>query len=414
MLARRFLCIPLLAAALSTSLAARQPDPAPVAPVSPAPPIDPVPAAIDRCVEFLLSAQEGGQGDSRAEWPYEGVYRVGGRIPIGYRIGGTSIVAAALLCTPGYDADEPRQAAVARALKYVRTALHEPLMDPDYEGGYDVRGWGYTYALHFLLALKSAGELKAVPDELRASTEAEIRWCIDAIQQTEIAEAGGWNYARGKGKAAVSPPSPFMTGPTLMALFDAAAQGFAVDPAVIDRGLKALERGRAPSGSVAYAGKAREPRPEPIPGSVGRMLATETALYLAGRSDVSRIRGALDAFLVHWEWLDQRRAKKGTHEGPYGVAPYYFYYAHAQAARAITFLPTNDRAEYRRRLLERLFEVRLEDGLWNDRVFPRTANYGTSQALLVLLMPTLPKPSRWSPPGQAPAAPDAPNADTPE
>lgn len=367
-------------------------------------PAPPVPAAIARCIEFLVSAQEAHEAgkdeppapEAVAEWPYEGVYRVGGRIPIGYRIGGTSIVASALLLAPGYAEDQARREAVARATKFVTARLHDRLMNPDYDGGYDVRGWGYTYALQFLLTLKSTKAVDALPDDLKAAVEANITWCIDAIQQTEISQAGGWNYARQRGKDAVSPPSPFMTGPTLQALFEARRQGYPVDAGVVERGLVALERARADSGSIAYSGKANNDRPEPIPGSVGRMLAAEITLYLAGRGDVSRIRGALDSFLVHWEWLDKRRAKPGTHEPPYGVAPYYFYYAHTQAAQAIELLPRRDRAEYRRRLHERLFSVRLENGTWNDRVFPRTASYGTSQALMVLLMPALPEPARWA------------------
>lgn len=387
---------------------------------APAKPIDQIPSAITRCVEFLLSAQEAHglakdakpeSPDQVAEWPYEGVYRVGGKIPIGYRIGGTSIASVALLLAPDYATDGARKQAVLRAVKFVTASLHDKLMNPDYEGGYDVRGWGYTYALSFLLTLKSTGAISDLPDDLKQSVEEHIKWCIDAIQRTEINEAGGWNYARQQGKNAVSPTSPFMTGPTLQAMFEAKKQGYAVDAAVVERALKGLERGRADSGSVAYASMPEKDRAEPIPGAVGRMLASEITLYLAGRSDLVRIRGALDAFLVHWEWLDKRRAKPGTHEPPYGVAPYYFYYAHSQAAQAIELLPRRDRAEYRRRLYDRLFSVRLENGTWNDRVFPRTASYGTSQALMVMLMPKLPEPARWpAEGGGAPAKADTPTA----
>jgi hypothetical protein len=348
-------------------------------------------AAVSRCVEFLLAAQE---GDENAEWPYEGVYRVGGKIPVGYRIGGTSIVAGALMLAPGFTEDAARHQALARAVDFVDQRLGDPLMNPDYEGGYDVRGWGYTYALQMLLTCKSTAAIEKLPEELRPRIDERIRWCIKAIEQTEIAEAGGWNYARARGKDKVSPPSPFMTGPTLQALFEARQQGFEVDAGVVERGLKSLERGRASSGSISYSGDATK-RAEPVPGSVGRMLASEITLMLAGRSDVARVRGALDSFLVHWEWLDARRAKSGTHEPPYGVAPYYFYYAHQQAAQAIELLPSSDRAEYRRRLHDKLFSVRLDDGTWNDRVFDRTANYGTSQALLCLIAPKLPPPARW-------------------
>jgi hypothetical protein len=127
------------------------------------------------------------------------------------------------------------------------------------------------------------------------------------------------------------------------------------------------------------------------------MLATETTLYLAGKSDISRIRGAIDAFIVHWEWLNKRRAQPGTHEPPYNIAPYYFYYAHYYAAQAIEMLPQRERAEYRRRLDDLLMQTRHDDGTWNDRVFERSSNYGTAIAIMALMMPETPPPARWKP-----------------
>jgi len=40
--------------------------------------------------------------------------------------------------------------------------------------------------------------------------------------------------------------------------------------------------------------------------------------------------------------------------------------------------------------------VREEDGGWNDRVFARSANFGTAMSMLALLSPELPAPARWS------------------
>ncbi len=197
-----------------------------------------------------------------------------------------------------------------------------------------------------------------------------------------------------------------MTGPTLQALFEARRQGFDVDAAMVRRGLDALAGARTSAGSFLYAGRRGAERDEPVPGAVGRMLVGETTLALAGRSDAARIRGALDAFLAHWGWLEQRRAQQGTHKPPYGVAPYYFFYAHYHAAQAIEALPAPVRAEYRHRLLDRIFQVRQDDGAWNDRVFPRTANYSTAMALLALLAPDTPPPARW------PAADVAPDQST--
>lgn len=340
-------------------------------------------------IEHIFSKQE---GDNSAEWPYEGVYRVKGAIPIGYRIGGTAICAMAIVQAPGYAESQAHHQAIERAVNFIVEGAAHPLMSPDYDSGYDVRGWGYTYGLTFLLRLKS---LDAVPKEMGDAVESTIKFFIDAIERTEISKVGGWNYARAQGRDAVSPPSPFMTGPTLQALFAAKSAGYAVNQEVVKRALDALEQGRTPSGSFRYSGVNGDKSRESIPGSIGRMAVSETTLFLAGRSSVANIRSAIDAFIVHWEWLDKRRAQQGTHAPPYGIAPYYFYYAHYYAAQAVELLPEHERPEYRRRIRELLMSVRLPDATWNDRVFERSSCYGTAMSVMALMMPQTARPAEW-------------------
>ena len=215
------------------------------------PPVPPDAAAIESAVQkgiaFLLSAQE---GSPKAQWPYEGVYRVGGEIPVGYRIGGTGIVGECLVRTPGYASDDARQEAVRSACAFICAGIREPLMNPVYEAGYDVRGWGYCYGARFLLVLRAA---KVIPAGMETETDAALRWYLDAIQKTEIPEVGGWNYARQPGIETPSPASPFMTPPCLQVLFEAKAQGFPVDGAVVARALDALQRCRTEDGNFAYS-----------------------------------------------------------------------------------------------------------------------------------------------------------------
>lgn len=381
--------------------------------------------AIDESVALLLSLQEGppGQADQTeapAEWPYEGVYRAHGQIPIGYRIGGTAICASAIVQAPGYAADDARREAIERGTRFILDGREGPLMDPAGRdgAGYDVRGWGYTYALRYLLILDEDG---LIPAGLKEEVDGAIDWYIHAIEQTEIPKVGGWNYAGSPRRGAPYPMSPFMTAPTLQALFEARRAGREVDDAVVERALAALERARTPVGSFVYAGSA-EGRGESVPGSVGRMLASETTLLLAGRGSVDRVRGAVDAFIVHWEHLDARRQRNGTHVPPYGIAPYYFYYAHYYAAQAIEQLPEPERPEYRRRLYELIFRNRLPvkdaesaggdkpgygagtPGGWNDRVFPRSTNYGTAMCVLAFLEPEARPPARWMKAAEPPVA----------
>lgn len=365
------------------------------APPAPPPLSDRAATAIAAALPALVAMQEGFDApDPRDEWPYEGVYRVRGAIPFGYRVGGTAIVATSLVEAPGYEADEARRDAVARAARFVCDAIREPLMSPDpavYRGGYDVRGWGHCYALRFLLALE---RLERVPPDLDETVRAAIDWYLEALVRTEIPEVGGWTYSRRPGLETPCDSSPFMTAPCLFALYEARASGRAVDDAVLERALAALERTRTASGFVAYsASRPARDRPDQIPGAIGRMVAAESALFLAGRSNSDRLRFALDRFIEHWPELEKRRRQSGTHVAPYGVAPYYFFYGFHHAALAVRLLPEAQRGPYRERLEEILFSVREADGVWNDRVFPRSANYGTALTVGALLAPHAASPA---------------------
>ena len=44
---------------------------------------------------------------------------------------------------------------------------------------------------------------------------------------------------------------------------------------------------------------------------------------------------------------------------------------------------------------ELLLATRSEDGTWNDRVFRQSAAYGTSVAVLSMMMPQTRPPARW-------------------
>lgn len=356
---------------------------------SPKPPPD-VGAALARATALLIEKQETLEGaEGRPEWPYEGVYREGGEIPIGYRVGGTAICAWALLASPAYAESEPARQAVVRALEFVLEKLEDPAMAAGFRGGYDVRGWGHAYALHLLLELRAAD---AVPPERREEVEAWVPKLIDVLQRTEIAGLGGWNYSRPGGGSEPAAASPFMTAPTLLALFEAREQGFSVDAQVVERALARLEGSRNEAGAIPYStGGGRDE----WPGAIGRSPVTELSLWLAGRGDLARVRTALERFFEHWEWLEKRRKGQGTHVPPYGIAPYYFFYAHAYAALAIEVLPEAERPPLRARLLERLFQVREASGGWNDRVFPRSEAFGTAMSMIAMLAPSLSPSAGW-------------------
>ena len=333
-------------------------------------------------VTRLLAMQE---GDAKDQWPYEGVYRVRGQIPIGYRVGGTSIAAMALLQAPGLDADPERRDAILRAARFVATAIEHPLMSPDYAGGYDVRGWGYAYALRFLVRLEQAGLLEG-GDAPAAALDVAIGFYLEGIAAIEIPQVGGWNYARRGPLDRPDSAAPFMTAPVLRSLAEAKAAGFEVDDALLRRGLVSLERNRGPDGTYEYSGSGRgRIDPTSRPGAIGRMASGDLVLVEAGRLEPESLRRAIESFFAYWDELEVRRRQNGTHVAPYGVAPYYFMYAHGAVGEAIERLPNPWRPALRKALLERLDQVREDDGSWNDRVFDRSANYGTALALEAVL-----------------------------
>jgi hypothetical protein len=379
-----------LALAVATLACSAPPDPAKAAPAVPAAPAVAAKPAIPTDAEAIavgiariVAMQEKGPGaDVAAEWPYEGVYRVGGKIPYGYRVGGTSIASMALLAAPGFADDASRREAVSRAIDFVATSKDEPLLSPEYGGNYDVRGWAHCYGLRFLLAAKKAD---AVSEAQRPAVDAAIAFYLDALKKTEIPQVGGWQYARRPGLENPCPTSPFMTGPCLFALIEAKEAGLDVGDELIARTVKALEITRGASGYVGYnAQRAVRDDEGQIPGAIGRMCAIETALARAGKGDEKRLRFAVEKFFEFWPELEKRRRKSGTHVAPYGVAPYYFFYAFQHAAIAIELLPEAERAANRAKFRELLFQVRETDGTWNDRVFPRSANYGTAMSVLAL------------------------------
>ncbi len=327
------------------------------------------------------------------EWPYEGVYREGGQIPPGYRVGGTAIVMRSLVEIPGLKKDKSRTDAVMRGLSFLLDeSLRSPRMGVGFKGGYDVRDWGHIDSLETLLRMR---ELELIPGGVKKRCQQLTEDLIATLIENEIPE-GGWNYSRRR-RGGASPASPFMTAPAAMALMRARDQGFKFDTTVIDRALDTLAAARLESGAFQYStnpDRVTGEGFEAVEGACARMAVAETALWLGGRGDVDRVRSAVDAFLEHWEWLEKRRAQTGTHNPPFYIAPYYFFYAHTHAARALQALPEKDREPLRKRILARLWQVRGEDGSWNDRVFPRSSSYGTAMTVLAFRAHESPLPER--------------------
>jgi hypothetical protein len=273
--------------------------------------------ALDRWREKESKRLEELRRNSKAnrEWPYEGVYRI--------RVGGTSIVCWALMEAPGYAQDRERQKAVRQGFEFILHSFeHEPLLASGFKGGYDVRGWAHAYGL---LALVKGLERGVAKESQVKRFKKTARWLVKALEETEIPKNGGWNYARRSRGGRAASPSSFMTASTLLALYEARAAGFKVSGDVVERALKALERGRATNGAYQYSIGGGGPGGTKVPGACARMAISETVLYLAGRSSDARgtlrNRALLLPLRPHLRRSGHRAAAEaGARAAPQGVA----------------------------------------------------------------------------------------------
>lgn len=349
---------------------------------------------IKTAVKELIGLQE-----DDGDWPYQGVYRVAGEIPVGYRIGGTALVCEGLLAAA--PADEKAKSAIERGVVFILQTLEHPLMTPSTRDAYDVRVWGHCYALDLFCRLR---EVKRMGGHGKA-IESWIPRLVAALVKEELPK-GGWNYASRRAHAS------FVTCPVTQALLLARSQGEDVPDEVFKRAREVLEKARLESGTFLYGGVApdakRKDSGKDLPGSVARSAVCETTLLLLGGGSTKSIEAALGAFHEHWQWLEKRRKKTGTHEPPYMIAPYYFYYGHRYAAQAIQMLPQDRRSDERVRLLEKIMRTRDPDGTWNDRVFPRSRNFGTNMVMLALLGDTAPLPPTLEAAAKTPVRTDSP------
>lgn len=180
---------------------------------------------------------------------------------------------------------------------------------------------------------------------------------------------GGWGYY--EGPVVSNRPTwstSFATSCVIPALVRARGMGWKIDPAVIERAVRYVERCRTPAGAYMY-----DLRPIPrfggesiddVKGSLGRIQVSNWALRRAGVASVTdeRLREGLEAFFEHHKFLDVARMRPIPHEAYYANAAYFYMFAHCYAAQAINELPEPERAAWHRRLRAHLAKIQWTDG----------------------------------------------------
>jgi len=347
---------------------------------------------IRTAVDHLIKEQE-----ENGRWTYEALHRDEEEeegLPLGFRVGGTSITATAVMfAAPD---NKEAQAAVQKALGWVLKELENPKMVPLLQDAYDVRIWGHTFALEFLCRARAR--------KLTGQYEKEVNHWITRLVEIIIEEefeGGGWNYAGGRSTGG---QASFVTAPATQSLLLARSQGEKVPDEILERCREVLESDRMKDGAFTYGGKgdsedSKEDGIDALPGSAGRSPLCETTLILLGGGSLDAVRAALENINTNREHLEERRAQPGTHEGTYAIAPYFYLYGHRFAAQAIMLLPEKEREKQLQRLIEPIISVRNENGSWSDRSedLPRARFVGTSFSLYVLLGDKAPPlPPKWT------------------
>ena len=335
-------------------------------------------------IKKLISLQE-----DLTKWPYEGNYRVDGKTPFTYEIGGTALVCLALL----YGAEENdmrAKKALDDGVSFILDNLGDPRMATSRKIEYDMRVLAQAYSLLLLSHLRNQQ-----PEHQKIqSIEAGIQQLTNTLVAEQM-DDGGWNY-QGRPMHA-----SFVTASVVQALLWANNKNNPIDQQVLENAADALAFSRFVDGGFRYFGTHESQtvrhRQDLLPGSVGRASICETMLYALGHGSINRIQKSIDAFHLHWQQLENRRQKSGTHEGPYLVAPYYFYYGHRYAAQAIEMLPETRRNSQRDRLYQLLMRTKSTDGTWNDRIYPRSRAYGTAMVMLALMSDRIGAPPRLMP-----------------
>ncbi len=282
---------------------------------------------------------------------------------------------------------------VVRGLDYM--AKNSRLKRPDFWDNDNV--WGQVFGLQGMARGLAAPELANHPNRPAWSEgAAELARGLRHYQSPR----GGWGYYADQ-ESAWRPEwaTTFTSASGVVALVEAKAAGVSIDRPTLDRAVRAVARGRLPTGAYTYD-VMTIPRTgglesiNDVKGSLGRIQACGYARHFAGDSipEAERIAGLELLFREH-KWLDCALRKPIPHEAWYANAAYFYLYAHYYAALMVETLPVEKRTPFIGPLRRETMKTQEKDGgFWDFYISDHTKPYGTAFGIMTLLR-TLPPQS---------------------
>ncbi|MBX3461831.1 MAG: hypothetical protein KF830_01555 [Planctomycetes bacterium] len=214
----------------------------------------------------------------------------------------------------------------------------------------------------------------------RAAEGAEAARRDELVRQLDDLVAAAAKGQRPSGFWAHEYENAFATGAVVQQVLTARAAGAAVPAEVLDKAAGALLQARFPNGAYVYGGAAKG-QPTGVKDSAGRMPLCEGTLLQLGRSDLARVRTALDAFWSHLERLETVRRNDFHSDGE--LAGFFFFHSLFHASEVVRLLPEDERPAHWRRFVDVLQRIPEFDGSFVDS-HEIGRSYGTAMALLVL------------------------------
>ncbi len=172
----------------------------------------------------------------------------------------------------------------------------------------------------------------------------------------------------------------FATGAVAQEVLAARAAGATVPIEVTDKAAQALISARHKNGAFVYGGAAGNGNTG-LKDAAARMPVCEGTLLQLGRSDLDKVRFALQNFWDHMQNIEGVRRNDFHSDGELGG--FFFFHAVFHASETARLLPDDERPAQWQRFLALLQQIPELDGSFLDsHEFGRS--YGTAMALLTL------------------------------